>query len=274
MTVACVKVCGGCCSWSEQIVHAVADPLRDLFQRTVVSSKAKAPGLAWERISVRKIDQKGEFYKYRAHGVVTKKDALFSFVVHNPSGTLYKDEDQMTVAFKCFLLAMGNPLFAAAKSIWSLGKVVVGVAIVAIRCFAQIVSHAKEESAFSTLKRHVLQISDLATQNMYRAFTAPLYALGVEVGALVGIFFPYEGRRIVARVESLSQEGQGIKQASCLLDDIKGGELRSLDDLAEAFLRREVCFLAFCFQPRGSLKEEPDKYCIEERKPVSFSPSR
>ena len=91
--------------------------------------------------------------------------------------------------------------------------------------------------------------------------------MGVEIGAFVGLISPYHGRALISQVEKHSQNGKGIREYYCLIDDYLSGRISSIKDYVEGLSKKEVCFLAMCFQSRGSLLDTK-KFHVEKRMPV------
>ncbi|MCX6991505.1 MAG: hypothetical protein NTX49_10690 [Chlamydiae bacterium] len=97
--------------------------------------------------------------------------------------------------------------------------------------------------------------------------SAPFVAIGIEAGALLGLISPYQGRRVVGLMEQLYNEDKSLKEGYCAADDCLSGHVRSFSHLAWAFSKKEVCYLAQCFQPKGSISNTA-KFQIIERMPI------
>ena len=253
------------------VINAIVTPISGLFQRVFSAEQLQAKDAVWERVVVKKIHTDGSFYKYiDEKGKVSSDDALFEYVVHNPSGTLYLDEAKGVVAFKCVIVALANPIFAAVKMLWHASRLVIDTAIFAtnaIKEYVRLRSLPHAEEALIELKKSTFEaITSSVKENLCRIVSAPIYAVGVELGALMGLVFPYEARAFIAEVERLSQDSRGIKDYYCSLDDCLSGNISNLSEYVEKLSKKEVCFLAFCFQSRGLL--DPLKFHIEKRLPV------
>lgn len=255
------------------VINALVTPISALFQRVFSVAQLDVKDAVWERVLVKKINTDGSFYKYiDEKGKVSSDDALFEYVVHNQSGTLYLDESLGAVCFKCVIIAFVNPVFAAIRMLWHASRVVMDITAIAansMKEYLRLRSLPHAEAALIELKKSTFHsITSSIKENIWRIVSAPIFALGVEIGAFIGLFAPYEGRAFIGEMERLSQDGRGVKDYYCSIDDCLSGNISNLSDYVKKLMKKEVCFLAFCFQPRGTL--DPDKFHIEKRLPIKI----
>nr|NGX46450.1 hypothetical protein [Chlamydiota bacterium] len=97
--------------------------------------------------------------------------------------------------------------------------------------------------------------------NMWRIVRAPLFAVGVMFAAAWGLFSPYEGRKMIGKIEKEWHDGLTFK------DDMRMGKdeqfLNKMDDCKKysddcgtcftEIKTGKVFFLGWCMQVRGNI---------------------
>lgn len=209
----------------------------------------------WERVVLNVTDKRGKTF------IVTD-------VIHNPTGTLYRDDSLYTVAIKCLILALTTPVFYGLKAIWHGFRIVLDTTVIASRFFYQLANRKSTGQACKEISEKTFQdLSQHLQHNLWRVVRAPFVIISIEAGALLGLISPYQGRRVVGFMEQIYNEDISIKESHCAVDAFLSGNISSWSDLSEAFSKKEVCYLAPCFQSKGSI-ENQEKFQIISRMPI------
>ena len=191
-------------------------------------------------------------------------------VIHNPTGTLYIDDSLYTVASKCLILALTSPVFYSLKALWHGFRIVLDTTVIASRFFYQLANRKSTGQTCKQISERTFQdLTQSLQHNLWRVVSAPFVAIGIEAGALLGLISPYQGRRVVGFMEQIYNEDKSLKESHCVVDSCWSGDIRNSVDLSSAFFKKEVCYLAQCFQPKGSMQNTA-KFQIIERMPIRF----
>ncbi len=143
---------------------------------------------------------------------------------------MYLPDKVQDIAAKCFLILMGLPLYSA-----------VIAAAHAVRCVTLV--------SANLLKRDLPEAWFSLAQEVCFLVKTPLYVLAVECAALCGLVFPLPMRPVIATLE---REWSGVERK----DDVR--KLVKTDQQRPWWTDRSAKmhgFLAFCFQPIGSLSD-------------------
>jgi hypothetical protein len=222
-------------------IQTVCHSLYSLFT-SCVNSEGPHTGSLWKNVTVSKIDSQGQIMYDRNHPD-PQYVAEFPYVVYDPTGELFIRDPLNTIRVKCVGIALLSPIFSAVRLMRSLYRTVLDTASAASRFFASFF-----EPDANTTESRLRVFSDWSHRmkdNILKIVTAPMLLIGMELGAMVGIFMPLEGRRIVAMAESIYNDAVGIKNQKCSLYFVPGADQTSSD----------VCFLAQCFQPVGNMAD-------------------
>jgi hypothetical protein len=154
-------------------------------------------------------------------------------IVHLESGKRYLHENVSTIAAKCALLALG----------------IIGY-------FALYLSFHLLRMTVTTIKDPSINTFLEGVRNVIRA---PFYILGMEFGALYGIFNPLEGRAVLASCERLLHE-RSHREDACL--DTEFNDCSSLWDALSRPDYSATFYVAPCMQSYGAV-EDPHIQKIE-----------
>ena len=151
-------------------------------------------------------------------------------IIHLKSRLRYQNEPLGVTAVKCFcLFGIGVPLFSFFQ-----------LCLQSVRTFLVPI----QERSSSLFYREICHLIKL-----------PLYLIGMQFAALLGIFSPLEGRAFFAKMERLVHQNKGRREggAACLesFSSFCGG------------IREKICsshpkitlFIGYCMQPIGSLQD-------------------
>ena len=253
---------------AETIFHS----LYSLFS-SCISSQQESSEPVWKEVLVNKRDPYGRERMDR-NAINSSRIANFVYVMHTPSGELYNDDPLETVRTKCLLVALGSPVFAACRAFAGVVRTVVDTAVAAGRFFSSLSSNLSSQDRSQLQSRILQDWSTSMKNNLLKIVSAPFLLLGMEFGAILGLFAPFEGRRIVASAESMYNNAVGAKNAHCFLDDLIDNNVNSAN-IIEKLTKPSVCFLARCFQPMGNINDrvgESAKHIVtRESRILTFS---
>lgn len=241
-----------------QSLDALAGGIYDLV---APSDERKVFSSIWERVVLLKKDELGhEIQTY------SKCPREYRYILHNPTGLLFLDEAKATVWLKCAILALVSPVFMGMHMLWSAARILIDISAIAIRSLSNFI---QRRISLEVMAQALKEISGRSYHQITKLVIAPLCLIGMELSALLGLVLPYEGRRFFSYAESLFFQSVGTKElycSWCYLDRVQHPQ-----DLLDIFSRKEVFFLAACFQPRGILREKVAnqlKYRVLQRNPV------
>lgn len=237
---------------------------------TLLRSLAESTDSAFRRTTISKLDANGIVRTYDvtdpSTGQTTRSKQLF-YIEDLKTGELYKDEQWLESANKCFLIALGNPLLSAAKILWKALKSPFEITAVACDRLSRVRdlwSDGHVGRGLISLFYATYKIGGTLCSCLFDIVKIPLFSLGIELGALYGIVKPYHGRKIVAMVEHAMQKGIPYKG-----DCIRGKDAKLNPDLYEIydfhFHSERPLYLAYCFQVRGNIKD-PRVILVERNK--------
>jgi hypothetical protein len=180
---------------------------------------------------------------------IFKGDNDFSakhYIVHIPSGDLYRDEPVAKIALKCFLIFVSAPLVCTLRISWYTCRMITDTAFFAIEACKRALNRnegARTSTLYPLLKYRW-------QENSAKILLAPYVCIASQLGALLSIASPYSARRFIGKVEAFYNSSIKYKQAFCFLDPREKycnpfGCLRS----KARILVREAFYHAVCFQP-------------------------
>ncbi|MES2122423.1 MAG: hypothetical protein V4492_06570 [Chlamydiota bacterium] len=247
-----------------QVFCAVATFLRSLVERT---------DTAFCRVVVHKTDVIGRVRTFPTvlnaeTGVIERNTNRLYYIEDRRTGDLYKDENWLGASSKCFMLALGNPILFTGKLAWKLIKTPFEIASVASDALGKVRDLYREGRAvksFCALFHAGYAITAKTTICLYDIVRIPLFAVGVELGALYGIVRPFHGRKIFAMIENAWHKGVSHRQ-DCLRGNNNCARQRTCTDMFHLHFGSDRPFyMAYCFQKRGNVKN-PDIIVIERKK--------
>lgn len=226
------------------------DPKVDAQWRQDVLNK-NDEGARWKIVKVKTRDEMGDFIKNRDKPLI---DLERKFIVDVITGELYLAEDPGIVRFKCIEISIFSVVYAFNMTVINFVKTCVKVIQVAAQVLATFVCafcDGKILDAFYQAAQVAVQgATDVVWPDLFRFVASPFYWLGMELGAIVGIFTPYEGRKIVSHVENSWHGYMNYRDDPRWLAQTEKREIRW-----DEWVMGEVCFFAWCFQVRGRLDD-------------------
>ena len=223
----------------------------------------------WQQVTLTKRDAAGKIIE---SGNTSRH---FEYLMEAKTGDLYlyeqagSIETKSAIAMKSCGIFMAALPYGALVMFANLVNMAMDIAKIAWRVLKDFGETWKNKGVFDALFSIVFavvwEMPKSVLVNMWRIVRAPFYALGVQFAAALGIFSPYEGRRMIGMIEREWHDGLTFK------DDFRMGK-------DERFLNAEDCekycgdcgtcftqikggtvlFLGWCMQVRGNIH---DKVC-------------
>lgn len=209
-------------------------------------------GPSWRHVFVNVRDERGGLKK----DIGSENDLVLHYIEDMHNGDLYAYENTSSttdIAIKCFLVATFAAPYALIVIAAALLRTLLTTAQVAYHAFAA----AQRDfelgkgygsafcSFFSTFSTDFME---QAWPALRQAVVTPLYWLQMEFGGVVGVFLPYDGRKIVA-------DAQSNWFQVTFRDDPRDVAKREHRSITVADLSGRVCLLAYCFMPRGNIRD-------------------
>jgi hypothetical protein len=230
------------------------------------NSVVQSTDSAFRRVHVIKKDAEGniKFYDKKEtffdkttgqKRVVTRKDAVITYIEDVGTGALYLDETTDIIAMKCVLTALGMPFYALGKMCWHAIKTFSKICWIASEMFPQIGHQLVLGDLFEAAKesmRGFVQVSQVCGTGLLEIVKSPLFALGCELAAIYGIFRPYQGRVFEAWIEKQWEKGASYK------DDLRNVSYSGEDpwtSFKKCIQDAHPVFFDYCFQSRGSVND-------------------
>ena len=192
----------------------------------------------------------------------TKESTHHFSVLNTHTGDLYVDDSMLTVAVKCVLVALVSPVFAVARMWWYGAKALIVTGTVACKAIPLLGEAIKERDGKKAVAswKEVKTIPSKVGTCIAKVVAAPLYFIAMELGAMYGIFDPFNGREIVAHVEQHMNGGVSRKY------DVRHADIEEslplFKRIQDLYTKSQAFYLAYCFQPKGNLFSHPDEYKI------------
>lgn len=127
------------------------------------------------------------------HKLYSSKEG--TWIVDQRTGRGYMNESRSAVSCKCFLLAIGTPVLHSAIGIYTIAP-----RVVRILSFYHFWKKLEQD------KQCVNRCLD-AKEDAIHIIGMPFGLVALEISALVGVFFPYNGRKLYASFERLEYGG-------------------------------------------------------------------
>jgi hypothetical protein len=201
----------------------------------------------WKKVKVEKVS--------RAKDQNSSTKVERNYILHKASGDLYLDESKSVIRVKCVCIALASFAYIALRTSFHVSRLILDTAYIAKNFFSEKFKHQQEDKTLA--HRHIMQALACAKKNMTFIAKAPLYAVGMQFGSLFGVVHPLLGRRWIAQIESFYHDGCTIKDVSCCVDILQETKESFYDRVYHYITeKKDVFFLANCFQPRGNISSK------------------
>lgn len=226
-----------------------------------VDPDAKVP--AWRELAQKTGDKdaRWKLVKIKGHDDETGQVCSRERVLDMVTGDLYLKDPLCSVRIKSALITLFSCFYGAATMGVEFVKVVWDVAKLALDIFCAL-AQCSCSKVLTIVEQHFA--ADLGS-DLFTLVASPLYWLGLELGAVIGIFAPYEGRKIMARIEMSWHRAKSYKEDFRFTPFIEKRNM-SLYDVTGA--SSGACFIGFCLLVRGNLEDKladgKQKYEIEK----------
>jgi hypothetical protein len=174
------------------------------------------------------------------------------FTLDTHTGKVYRSEPQWVVAIKCAEIALGTIVYVLGAMAWNTVKIAVDIVLLARKIISKVSSEIalgrSGAACHIVIQAVIWKLPRSVVEDIRRIVSAPIFGLGVELAALYGIFSPYEGRELIAKIEYAWHDGKTFR------DDVRNHNRRWTCSLKDLFQER-VLFLGWCFQVRGTIKD-------------------
>ncbi len=198
---------------------------------------------SFRRVRIQKKDEAGNIKTYES-------------IEDIKTGALYLDEPFYVTSIKCALIAFANILNTFGKMIWYTIRAPIAISAVA----AESIANAAKEFAMgrclessTELKKGLIRSWELGVESLFEIVKCPIFGLGVELGAIYGIFRPNFGRKIVGKLEHAWLNGISYKQSFNRIPP-RDGE-NCLEAFSKDIQSTHPFYLAQCFQVRGNVND-------------------
>ncbi len=161
---------------------------------------------------------------------------------------------------KCVLIGLFSPFYAGAVIAVDIFRTLIAIAKVVVEAFSNLAQDFAYKGFCETLGNFVYNLANGTVEYIWppvrQILMTPLFWVALEVGCLIGLFSPFDGRAFVARVQSAWFDGATFRD-----DPRYRAEHRARDANGRVVLNGEdcensVCFIAWCFLPRGTRNEQ------------------
>jgi hypothetical protein len=216
----------------------------------------------WQRVTLNKLNSNGEL---NAHMGTSR---TYTYILDSKTGDLYLDETKATVAMKSYGIFLGAPIYAGLVIMGNLMHIALDVASIAWRVLSEFGETWKSKGALDALLSVVFavvwEMPKSVALNIWGVVRTPMYAVGVMLAAAWGVVSPYEGRKMVGKIEKEWHDGLTYKddfrmgkddQFLSKMDDCK----RYGEDCSRCFgeiKAGKVWFLGWCMQVRGNIHDK------------------
>ncbi len=179
------------------------------------------------------------------------RDRIAHLREHIESGDLYDQSmtgDDATIAAKSFnILILGSVPYALGMMTVNILAAAVHLLIVIKEAFSELYDQGCVDGLPAFFARLATGLWDDVLPDLFTVVASPIYWLGIETGALVGLISQNDGMRIISKVERAWHRNASYR------DDVRYGVRRS--DYTLDFIHK-VLFLAWCFQSRKNRAQD------------------
>jgi hypothetical protein len=218
----------------------------------------------WVRVVLSKRGHDGQWLK-NSDG----SDCAHEYLLEQSTGDLYGvqgDDDFANpyhVAITAGEIAIASPFYAVGIMQFYLIKMVVDVARLSFTFLKDLFSESKRKGILPALANFAVkviwQIPIALINDLWHIARSPFYAVALSCAALLGILFPFEGRKWIGQIEQ--QWHDGISHS----DDVRHGMTKKqvkkhlfTKKFFQEIFDGKCIFLAYCMLKRGNLKERAE----------------
>lgn len=208
----------------------------------------------WCHVAVKKLNSKGK-----------PIEEVFHYVMENSTGDLYGMQNQshrppsrLIIALKSATLFAGVAPYAICMVVWRIINFSADVFEIAVCVPSQFAADYQIKGMVTALSNGVFHpLTDLLhsfAENVTKVVRTPFYAIAMAFAAIYGILIPFEGMKLISRVEKAWHNNVSHRSD---IRYIRGSWLSTT--LCEDFkLARSgtVFYLGYCMQKRGNLYEK------------------
>lgn len=223
----------------------------------------------WKKVVVHRKDKHGQviFWKEVANQPGKYKKTFSEgspeviYTEDTRTGELYKggeidDDSSYVVRVKAIIASLVMPVFAISHMSWYGLKGIYEVGKSAKAAFHNISQRpASLSMAASILKNGrtlVIDSTSSLVRNFWRVVRTPFYAIATQAALSMTVFLGYEGRKWEAIVErSWQKDSWKLDWRMMKAPESLGTWKAFVEDVRNA----KACYLAFCFQPKGNIKD-------------------
>jgi hypothetical protein len=170
---------------------------------------------------------------------------------------LYEEGNEFPhIQIKCVLIAISSPFYTMAVMLARVVQTLFQIAQIAEQIFCNFGQQYEKDGLGMALWNSVCtfgsEVYDKAGPLFLGVITSPLYWAKLEFGACVGVFFPLEGREIIAdtQEEWFSADFRADNRYISHRARLEGRQVGGRE------LCGSICFLAWCFLPRGNINDQ------------------
>ena len=235
-------------------------------------NSAAEPTNAWQRVTAYRFDKDGkpmtETVKDSKTGVEITQKKEYKYIEDVRTKELYWDEPAYVIAMKCMGIILATPLYTVTYMAMNLAKLPLGIVAIAGTTLEKVGSLLKEhkiiDAASTFWKGIIIQLPKQAFTHIWNIVKSPLFALGIEFAAIYGIFDPFRGRAIEAKIEHAWQNNVLYKE------DLRETQTPDTGSCWRNFVNdvtaSQAFYLAWCFQVRGDSNDDKHFKIIKREK--------
>src|ERR1700722_3824938 len=160
----------------------------------------------WQHVYVKERDAHGNFKMNREH---VTEELVLHYLENRETGELYLYDQHNTAAdvtMKSLLIGIFTPFYACAVVAVALARIIMAIATVAIDVFSNLGRDFIEKGLCEMTCNFFYNLGSGLAQHVWppvrQILLTPLHVIGMEVGSVVGLVCPFEGREIIARVQT------------------------------------------------------------------------
>lgn len=205
----------------------------------------------WKYISANKRRTDGEF-DGRTH----------RYTLNERTREMWVPDSVSTVAFKCGLLTVGNPLYMAATMVYHAIKIpvdiirVIGQLAVGI-LFAMEFRETFPRELSKTIEKNFVDVVSSIVKDIWNIIRAPWFALGFEIAAIEGVVSdPFRARVKIGDIERNWNHGI-TRHNSCAVQCARMPLAPNVtyEDYQVCWQNTHTYYLAICMQKQGLIDE-------------------
>lgn len=203
----------------------------------------------WKQVKVFRKKDDGSYYTSKTD----KSRKVYTYNQDLRTGELYNDDSESTVAGKAAGIFLGATFYGIGAMLYNTFRVFMDVIQVAIDVIKNVGEQWKDDKCkalLTLLKGFTVDIIVSIACNLWAIVRPLIFVPPMMITCLYAFINAYDARIAVGKIEKAWHYGVSHTQSCC-----HSSPKEKEDSLCEQIWKSQVCYLGYCFQPVGNIKD-------------------